>query len=203
MKPPSQKQVWQKIAPKWHEFRKETQPEVIEFLKGKKGKILDLGCGNARNMIAKKGIKYYGIDFSSEMLEFAKEKVKKEKINAELVQSDISKLPYEDDFFDFAIFIRVLHGIEKIRHRKILKELHRVLKSGGHALIGCWSKEQDRMKNKKPGKGHLVPWTINGEKVYRYVYIYELKELERVLKEIGFKIKKSWVKKNNWVVVEK
>jgi len=203
MKIPSQQKTWQKIAPKWQEFRKKIQPEAVDFLKGKKGKILDLGCGNGRNMIAEKNLEYYGVDFSKEMLKYAEEKIKKQKINAKLFQADISKLAFEDDFFDYAIFIRVLHGIEKKKHAIILKELYRVLKKGGKCLIATWSKNQDRMKNKKESKSHLIPWTINGKKVFRYVYIYELKELENILKKVGFKIIKSWVEKNNWVVVEK
>lgn len=203
MKPLSQKQVWNKIAPKWNEFRKQIQPEVIEFLKNKKGKILDLGCGNGRNMLKKNGVAWVGVDFSEELLEFARRRVEKEEVEAEFVGGDICDLEFDDDSFDYAIFVRVLHGVEKRKHKKILKELYRVLKRGGSCLIGCWSSDQDRMKNKKVGKGHLIPWTINGGKVFRYVYIYDLKELVRGLENVGFEVTKSWIKKNNWVVVEK
>ena len=44
MKIQSQKQVWDSIAKEWNDFRQKPVPEVVEFLKKQKGKVLDLGC---------------------------------------------------------------------------------------------------------------------------------------------------------------
>ena len=78
MKKQAQEQVWDKIAKKWRTFREKTPLEVEEFLKRKRGKVLDLGCGSGRNFIKNKNIIFYGVDFSEKMLSFA-EKMQKEK----------------------------------------------------------------------------------------------------------------------------
>ena len=69
----SQEKVWDKIAEQWHHFRQQKFQPVYDFIenfKPKKGKILEVGCGNARNLIpfAKSGFECYGIDFSNNML---------------------------------------------------------------------------------------------------------------------------------------
>ena len=40
----NQQKVWDSIAEDWNRFRVKTVEEVKDFLKDKKGKILDLGC---------------------------------------------------------------------------------------------------------------------------------------------------------------
>ena len=42
----SQEKIWDAIAEEWNRFRQKQVAEAIEFLKDKKGKILDLGCGS-------------------------------------------------------------------------------------------------------------------------------------------------------------
>ncbi len=67
-----QAKVWDKIAKLWHKYRDRPIPEVVNFLQGKKGKILDLGCGSGRNFI-KLDAELYAVDFSSEQLKHARE----------------------------------------------------------------------------------------------------------------------------------
>ncbi|MFZ5955269.1 MAG: class I SAM-dependent methyltransferase [Nanoarchaeota archaeon] len=198
----SEEEVWDTIAEKWEEFRKRPVPEVLEFLKDKKGKILDLGCGTGRHLQKINGIKFFGIDFSEKMLRFAEKKIKKENIEAVLVKSDMSKLPFSDDYFDYAIFIRSLHCIPSKKAReKSLRELYRVLKPKAKSLIQVWSKSHERLKNKE--KGDYIPWTINNRQIQRYYYIYEQNEIQDLLEKVGFKILKINEDKNITIVVEK
>ena len=39
----NQKQIWNKIAPEWYEFKIKLSEHTLNFLKNKTGKILDLG----------------------------------------------------------------------------------------------------------------------------------------------------------------
>ena len=41
----TQEQIWDAIAQNWQEYKKVTFQDVDEFLRDKKGRILDLGCG--------------------------------------------------------------------------------------------------------------------------------------------------------------
>ena len=181
----SQKQIWNKIAPEWHEYKTIPAEHTIKFLKKKSGKVLDLGSGSGRHLVNIKNGKIYLIDFSKEMLKLAEKKAKKEKINAEFKQANIWEIPYENEFFDFAICISALHCVEGEQKReKAVKELYRVLKPKAKAEIGVWNIKSKRFKNIK-GKEKYVGWTDKGE---RYYYLYDEKEIHDLFKKIGFKI---------------
>lgn len=189
----NQQQVWDNIAEQWNEFRTTPVNEVKEFLKNKKGKVLDLGCGSGRNFIKNKNLEFYGTDFSSKLLKFAKSK----NIATELKKSTTDNIPYQDKFFDHIIFVRVLHCIETEKKRiKTLKEIYRVLKKNGEAVISTMGKSQQRIKNKP--KEFYLPWTVDDKKFERYTYIYDKDELEKQLKETGFQI--ISIKENNNIV---
>ena len=64
----SQKQIWDDIASEWYKFKKNPSKNAEEFLKNKKGKILDLGSGSGRHLIKTKG-KLYLADFSEKMIQ--------------------------------------------------------------------------------------------------------------------------------------
>lgn len=199
-KQPSQKEVWDAIALGWSEFRQTPSPAVVDFVKDKKGKILDLGCGSGRNFIKIKKGKIYGVDFSEKMIELAKKDAKKKKIDVELAVMD-KKIPYKDEFFDYAICVAVLHCLNKKEQKIMIDELYRVLKKGGKALISVWGKKSPRLKN--AGKESYVGWRTGEAKQLRYTYIYDLEELEEQLKETGFKILRIWEERNINVVVKK
>ena len=181
----SQKQIWNKIAPEWHEYKTIPAEHTIKFLKKTSGKVLDLGSGSGRHLVNIKNGKIYLIDFSKEMLKLAEKKAKKEKINAEFKQANIWEIPYENEFFDFAICISALHCVEGEQKReKAVKELYRVLKPKAKAEIGVWNIKSKRFKNIK-GKEKYVGWTDKGK---RYYYLYDEKEIHDLFKKIGFKI---------------
>ena len=192
----NQKKVWNKIAPQWNIYRTKTTEPVIKFISNQKGKILDVGCGSGRNFIENKQI--YGVDFSKEMLNFAKEK----KTAKELKLMKRCKIPYKNNFFNAAICIAVLHCIKsKKKRQKLLKEIYRILKPGSKALITSWGKNNPKLKDK--GKFTKVSWKIDQKKWLRNTYIYDKKELENELKDIGFKILKSSEDRNVRVIVRK
>jgi tRNA (uracil-5-)-methyltransferase TRM9 len=197
----NQEKVWDKIAPQWNEYKTKRNNLSNKFLKGKNKKILDLGCGSGRNFI-KTDATIYGLDFSKEMLKYAKEKAEKLKIKYVLVKSNATKIPFENNFFDKSICIALLHCVKSKRKRnKVLQELHRVLKPNSQAFITVWNKSSPRLKNKP--KKHKVPWTINGKKVLRDNYLYDFDELKKDLENIGFKILEKFENRNNLMFIIK
>ncbi len=197
-----QEKVWDTIGMPWEKFRNRPVEEVVNFLNGKIGKILDLGCGSGRNFIKNKNSKFYGIDFSEKMLNLAREYAKKEQMDVELVKSEVDKIPFDDNFFDAVIYSAVLHCVDSSdKRKKSLEEIYRVLKPGTEALISVWSQNQKRIKNKP--KETFVPWTVGEEKFLRYTYIYDKDELEQEIKKAGFEIVKIWEDKNINVIVRK
>ncbi len=212
----SQKNVWNNIALEWNEFKTRPARHVSDFLKssaknfssknfgttksktvpthrgrGKdfvgNGKILDFGSGSGRHLMNIDNGKMYLVDFSEKMLKLAEEKSKKENINAEFFVSDLNKISFEDNYFDFAIVISSIHCLESFEEReKAVKELYRVLKPKSEALIGVWNKNSKRFKNSDKEK--FVKWRDKGA---RYYYLFDEKEVHDLFKKVGFKIKKT------------
>ena len=119
------------------------------------------------------------------MIGFAKKQKYKQVIKA-----DLCKLPFEDNFFDYALYISSLHCISSAKKReKSLEELARVLKSGGRALITVWDKNQPKFKN--IDKEAYIIWNHheNGQdkSAERYYYLYDKEELINILSKY-FKI---------------
>ena len=181
----NQQEIWNQIAPEWDEYKKIPAEHTIEFLKKTSGNVLDLGSGSGRHLVEIKSGKMYLLDFSKEMLKFAKKKSKNEKINAEFKQAKLWEIPYENEFFDYAICISALHCVEGEKNReKVVRELYRVLKKDGKAEIGVWNIKSKRFKNHR-GKDKYVKWTNKGK---RYYYLYDEKEVHDLFKKVGFKI---------------
>lgn len=198
-----QKQVWDNIAEEWEQFKSEKPSEnVVNFLKKQTGKVLDLGSGSGRHLQKigsltklkassvegdeRKSGEMILVDFSEKMIKIAEKKAKKEKIKAEFFVADLTKLPFENNFFDSAICVSALHCISKTEHKKAVEELYRVLKPKAKAYIGVWNKNSKRFKNS--GKEKFVKWRDKGE---RYYYLFEEKEVHNLFKEVGFKILES------------
>lgn len=180
----SQEEVWNKIAPEWYEHKQIPAKTTEDFLKNASGKVLDLGSGSGRNMRKIKNGKMYLVDFSEEMLMLAEQKAKKEKIDIETKKGELSNIPYEDEFFDYAICISALHCVEgKNNRKKSVKELCRVLKKKARALIGVWNFNSKRFARKKAkGKELMIGWTDKGK---RYYYLFEEKEVHDLFSPEG------------------
>lgn len=202
----NQQKTWDAIAKKWNKFREKISPTVEKFLKEQEGKILDVGCGSGRNFIKNKNQELHAIDFSNEMLKLAEKNAKKKKIEVKLKHSKASKLPFEDNYFNSVLCYATLHCLKKSESEKAIKEIHRVLKPKGQALISVWSRKSPRLRNQP--KECFIPWTIQNRaegkhKEERYTYIFDKEELEKLVKEAGFKILRSWQERNINLIVEK
>ena len=183
----NQEKLWDNIAPEWHEYKTTPAKNTIKFLKSQSGKVLDLGSGSGRNLINIKNGEMYLLDFSKEMIKLAKKRAKEKKIPTKFFVLGAIKLPFENDFFDSAICICVLHCIEgKENREKTVKELFRVLKPKSQALIGAWNFKSKRFKNSKKEK--LIGWRDKGK---RYYYLFDEKEVHELFKKVGFKIKST------------
>ncbi len=99
-------------------------------------KVLDLACGDGwlSLNLAKSGAKVYGFDVSPQKIELARKYAKEngldERVTFDVMTSE--NLTYEDNFFDFAIMHAALHHCDI---EKTSKQIHRVLKPGGKAVL--------------------------------------------------------------------
>jgi len=107
---------------------------VIEIARISKGKVLDIACGlgtSARFIIENYICDVVGIDLSAKLIKMAKKGVAKEPFTgrAEFVIGDAEFLPYIDSCFDVVI---CESGLSLFSDKsKALREIYRILKSGG------------------------------------------------------------------------
>jgi tRNA (uracil-5-)-methyltransferase TRM9 len=188
------REVFDEIAPSWYNLRHWTRfPTELGALAGrwKKGKLLNLGCAHGADFLPfRESFELYGVDFSSEMLKFARKYAQKFGFAVKLKLADIKKLPYPDETFDWAISVGAYHHIKGGEHQAALSELRRVLKPGGEAFITVWNRGQPKFWLK--GKESKVPWRKRGKTLQRYHYLFSYPELEKLAEKAGLVVIKSF-----------
>jgi len=206
MQEQNQKKVWDSIAAQWYEFRQKPHPQIAAILKDaaekwRPAKILEIGCGTCRNLLffSYNNFECYGIDFSTEMLKYAKRYCEKHKIDVKLIKADATKLPFKANTFNYILCISMLHNLDASERKKTLKEIARVLKPEGEAIIAVWNKLQRRFFFSR--KDVIIPWHVAGRKLERYYHLFTPFELGRLLKRHGFTITKSNIFGQNLIFV--
>ena len=155
--------------------------KLASFLPPKNNqRVLDLATGTADTLLA--FLKYnsnvgsaVGIDLADQMLEIGRAKVEQKKLQDKVIlqHSDANQIPFENQSFDT---VSIVFGIRNVVDPMIvLKEMSRVLKSGGRALV----LEFSLPANKIVCGVHLfylryvVPWVgwllSNNYHAYRYL----------------------------------
>ncbi len=125
------------------------------------------------------------------MLKFARKYVGKFHFEVDLAVAEAGWLPYPDGTFDWALSVATYHHIKGEEERlKALQELRRVLRSGGEAFITVWNRRQPRFWFR--GKEIAVPWRAKDRTLYRDYYLFSYGELEKLAKQAGLKILKSF-----------
>jgi len=189
------KDVFNQIAPGWYNFRHWSifGKELAELSRRwQKGKLLNIGCAHGPDFLPfKQNFDLYGVDFSTDMLRFARKYSKKFNFAANLSLADISYLPYYDESFDWAISVATYHHVKSKEERQAtLSELRRVLKPGGEAFITVWNRWQPRFWFSR--REVAVPWQKRDKTLYRYYYLFSYTGLEKLAKKVGFKVLKSF-----------
>jgi len=189
---PNQEDIWDKISKPWKEYVVKRIPVVEKFLKNKKGKIIDLGCGTGRNMIPNPNVEYTAVDFSKGQLSHLKKHIKTNQLDAKILKSEISNLKkIKDNTFNYGIFIASLHCIEtKEKRLQSLSELYRVLKPNGKAIITVWNSEDKRFDQVNHHGDVYMAWNYEDISYMRYYYLFKKQELKDLIKKAGFKILK-------------
>ena len=116
-------------------------------------RVLDCssGCGEGSLILGSKEVEVYGGDIDAKQVKIAEQHCKG-NLNIKFQVVDITQQPFEDHFFDTVV---CLETIEHVNEHNCLKEINRVLKPGGLAII---STPQNSL-------GH-IPINIMHEKEY-------------------------------------
>ena len=105
-------------------------------------KVLDIGCGigNWCYKAAENGAKSVdGFDIQEEMVQHAKQATSQfNTVNIRV--GDVMNMPYDDNTFDVALSFYVTCALRLEACINHFKEMHRVLRPGGKAMVVCISK---------------------------------------------------------------
>jgi SAM-dependent methyltransferase len=191
----STKEVFERIAPGWYNFRHRsifTAELAALAARWQRGRLLNLGCAHGPDFVPfRRGFTLYGVDFSREMLHLAQRYAAKFDFGASLVEADVGWLPFADGTFDWAVAVATYHHLKgRAAQEAALAELRRVLKPGGEALITVWNRWQRRFWLKP--KELTVPWRSRGETLQRYYYLFSYPEIERLVVKVGFTLLRSF-----------
>ena len=134
--------VYENIAGHFSETRYKPWPKVMNFLDTKLAQpgafLVDVGCGNGKYLGHHKNSYQLGLDYSRNLLNFVQQK------SQEAVRSDVLSIPLRDGVADACISIAVIHHLStKERRIRAVREIFRVLKIGGSALLYAWAKDQE------------------------------------------------------------
>ena len=193
--------VYNSIASHFSHTRYKRWLGVKQFIDGlpRKTLIADIGCGNGKNMVPGEDLEFVGVDISTELC-----KIASVKTGFKVLTGSVLDLPFDNNSFDHAISIAVLHHLSNKKDRiKALSEIVRVIKPGGTAMITVWAFDKTGKDGKRSIKSGLIKWEISADEVYqRYYYLYDEEELDNIARSIDdVKIVSSRFEKNNYYLV--
>ena len=126
-------------AAQWDRLRDESYgtpctSQAISALLPENAIVADLGCGTGRTTarLAPWVGKVIGVDGSAAMLKAAKSRTQ-EFPNVELRRGDLTAVPIDSATCDAALLVLVLSYVAEPEH--VLKEMARILKPGGRAVV--------------------------------------------------------------------
>lgn len=200
-------ETWDSIAESFDLTRRKAWMQCIDFIDtlSKTDMVVDLGCGNGRHLLpcAEQCKQVIGLDISKELLGITKKKLKEKELdNTILLHADMTNIPLKNDTVDSILFIAALHNVKgNDRRIQSLKEVKRILKKDGTALISVWSRWQDKYRKQffkkwftRKGQTEFgdidIYWRQNGLNIPRFYHLYSRKEFIGDIKKAGLKIEK-------------
>lgn len=168
----------------WHTTRFR---EIEKIVEPTKGNVLDIGSadGTFTKIILEKSRarKVYGIDVLPKSVAWTKRRFARSKRLSFRV-ADAHRLPYADRQFDAVYCLETLEHVED--PVKVVKEMHRVLKDGGHIVVLV------------PSENWLFKlgwpfWTLTRGKIWKGTHLNQFSgdQVLKVIEQGGFKITKN------------
>tara|TARA_B100000579_G_C22682482_1_gene780976 strand:- start:104 stop:730 length:627 start_codon:yes stop_codon:yes gene_type:complete len=153
--------------------------------------VLDLGCGSGKNTkwLITKADKLVGLDFSKNMLDLARSKIKTDKVI--FINTDLNEnWPVNDNSFDLATINLTLEHIEILEH--IFNSLFKKLIRGGKCFV-C------ELHPKKQLSGSKAQFQKNGIDIVLDVFQHSEEDYMQSAEKAGLNLlaKKDWYDNEN------
>jgi ubiquinone/menaquinone biosynthesis C-methylase UbiE len=190
--------VYEQIAEQFDQTRGYVWPSVKKFINSLSPEIhrniLEIGCGNGRNMRYRPELQIIGCDIIPKFIDICKGR------DLEVSFSDQRALTYESETFDVVLSIAVLHHLYlKDDRTTSINEIIRVLKPNGLCYIQVW-------KNITPNDledTHFVNWSdVQNKKTYkRFYHLFQEYEFRKLFDRNDIKIIKFFEERDNYICI--
>ena len=116
-------------------------PRLMEFEKFRDARLLEVGCGMGTDLLqfARGGARSTGIDLTPRSVEITRHRFRLYGAEGDFMISDGEHLPFRNESFDVVYSNGVLHHTPDTAGA--VREVHRVLKSGGVAKIMLYHRD--------------------------------------------------------------
>ena len=158
-------------------------------------RILDAGCGTGFNLgyyAATDSREVFGLDLANAALEHVRKRGYRK-----IAQASITDIPFKPESFDIVFSFEVVTQTPYETHDASLREMHRVLKPGGHlfirvpAFMWLWSSHDEELEvryrytrnelaKRLSDAGFAVEWTS-----YANGFLFPVILIRRFLKRMG------------------
>jgi len=131
---------------------KRLRRKILKFADIKDGdRVIDIGCGTGTSAliiagdVGDKG-EVVGIDLSDRMLDVARRKLEKHRFrNVTFLKANAEEIPYPDSYFDKVTAFASLHEMNHEGRINTLREIERLLRRGGMALIADYNNMPEKI----------------------------------------------------------
>jgi len=136
-------------------------------------RILDIGPGNGMllSILHEFGHDCYAVDWTDECVNDNPKVYLEKKIKFNICNVEVDPLPFEDDFFDAVTCCQVLEHFTH-SHLYAVREIHRVLKSGGLVEIDV-PNAVDLRNRLRVIRGKHITWDYERDYLYKEPVLYK------------------------------
>ena len=109
-----------------------------------------------------------------------------ENKNLNVIESNLKKIPLNNETADALICIAVFHHFSTQENRlKVLNEMYRLIKPNGKILLSVWSIKQPTKTKRQFNKygTNIVSYNKHGNVYNRYYYIFEIDEIKNLFEK--------------------
>lgn len=152
-----------------NKFAYQSEIQAVKKLLPDKGEGIEIGVGSGR-FAGPLGIKI-GVEPSGKLGRLAKRR------RIRVIQAVAEELPFDDSKFDFVLMVTTICFVDDAR--SACREAYRILKPGGHIVIGFVNKASALGKLYQEHKTHSV--------FYKEATFFSTKEVVSCLKKAGFR----------------
>lgn len=196
--------TYQVIASDFDTTRTYIWPGVKDFLDSiqKNSIILEIGSGNAKNLLRRPDCINIGVDLCSNFFKICNDK------GIESIIANNLKVPMLDNIADYVLSIAVIHHLTTEERRlKCIKEIIRLVKPGGKFIIQVWSlKQAEKSKRQFKKQDNYVDFISSDKKSKesRFYHVFIENELDNLILQLNnINIIKSFWEVGNYIVIGK